>query len=630
MITITLLAFASMAASLFITNTTEGLATAINESGTLRMSSYRIANELIHNTVDNREHWIKTHQLITEFEKHLSNFNLNSVRPNEKHHHLHTGYAQTEKQWVEEIRPLFDTYLDGIMDIQTAGNAGMDMSISEAAVTNLRNRYFMIAPDFVANIDNLVALLEQDAKIKIKRLRNFQFIVLILTIILVLIALVLIYSRIQKPLKQLLTGAEKARNGDFSFRSTYTGKDELGQLGSAFNSMAEDLSKIYTELEERVQQKTIDLEQSNLSLELLYKTVNRLNEAESLNTTYPIILEDIEKLPGIGKGAICLNNNKKENATMLASTLPIDDLVTQLCEETNCRQCLTGKKNHLINITDNNKNKKQLLTIPIQDQTQQYGVLIIEQTNNKPVTPWQQQLLENITNHIGIAIKLSQQSAETRRLALIEERGAIARELHDSLAQSLTFMKIQVSRLQAISEKSSNNPEEINIISELRIGLNSAYRELRELLTTFRLKIDGNDFNDTLHKTVLEFNDRSETNISCDSKITYFDLSPNEEIHILQLIREALSNIIQHAHASRAFLLIQYNSVGDIQIIIEDNGIGIDKEQSKTHHYGLSIMKERAKTLDGTFEIINNQDTGTEVKLTFTPINKATPVQINE
>lgn len=609
MTTIILLAFSSITASLFITNTTEDLTTAISESGTLRMSTYLIANELIDNTIDNREHWEKTHQLVTEFEESLYKFNLNRVRPNEKHHHLRTAYQQIEQQWKEEIKPLFDTYLDGIIEIQVANKNGMDMSISKAAVTNLRNRYFIIATDFIANINYLVTLLEKDAKTRIKQLRDFQFLVLILTITLVITALVLVYSHIQKPLKQLLTVARKARNKDFSFRATYTGKDELGQLGAAFNVMTEDLSKIYIELEDRVKQKTIDLEQSNHSLELLYKTVNRLNEAKSLSSTYPLILEDIDKLTGIGKGAICLNN-KNEDPAVIASTLSIDDPIIQLRKETNY--------------------KKQLITIPIHDQNQQYGVLIIDPADNKPVKPWQQQLLENISNHIGIAIKLSQQSIESRRLSLIEERGAIARELHDSLAQSLTFMKIQVSRLQAISGESSNNPEEINIISELRIGLNNAYRELRELLTTFRLKIDGNDFNDTLLKTVLEFNNRSKTNISCDNKISHFELNPNEEIHILQLIREALSNVVQHANASTASLLMQHIPVGDIQILIRDNGIGIDNIASKTHHYGLIIMKERAKTLNGSLEISSNPDGGTQIKLTFTPANKTSSETINE
>ena len=517
MTTIALLAFASMAASIFIADTTQGLATAINESGALRMRSYRIASSLTHNTEDDKQHWQDTYQLITEFEEHLYSSNLTVVIPEDKNQPLNLAYQKIKQQWKTEIKPLFDIYLDGVIGILPETSDGIDMSISEDAVINLRNRYFLVVSEFVNDIDKLVSLLEEDAETKIKGLRSLQYIALALTTLLTLIALVLIYRRIHKPLKKLLTGARRASQRDFSFRIDDTGKDELGRLGYAFNTMAEDLSKIYTELEDRIKQKTTDLEQSNHSLELLYKTVNRLNEAESPYTTYSKILNDIKHISKIGRGAICLNDNKNEHASMLASTLSDDEISSTLCTKTNCNKCLHKNNGPITTIIYNDK---KIFTLPISDQTQQYGVLIIEPENNKTIEPWQQQLLKTIARHIGIAIKLSQQSDESRRLVLIEERGAIARELHDSLAQSLTYMKIQLSRLHAIAKQAEEKSEEVKIIDELRIGLNSAYRELRELLTTFRLKVDGKNFNEAMLKTIFEFNDRTDTKIMLDNQIT--------------------------------------------------------------------------------------------------------------
>lgn len=631
MTAIILLAFASMAASIFITETTQGLATAINESGALRMRSYRIATNLTPSTTDNQLHWKETFQLIEEFETHLYSTNLTNIIPADQSSHLNLAYHKIIQQWQMDIRPLFDIYLDGIIGILPDTAQGLDMSISEDAVKNLRNRYVLVVSDFVSNIDALVSLLEENTETRIKGLHRFQLVAIILTIFLTLTALILIYSRIQKPLKQLLTAAERASQSDFTYRTDYTGKDELGKLGTAFNTMAEDLSKIYQELEQRIAQKTLDLEQSNRSLQLLYKTVNLLNEAESPHTTYATILNDIEQISTIGRGAICLNDNKIETATMLASTLKETDISHQLCTKSNCKTCLNDGHSNIKQLTDSNQNSKQIVTIPISDQTTQYGVLIIEPASANPVEDWQLQLLESIARHIGIAIKLSQQSDESRRLVLIEERGAIARELHDSLAQSLTFMKIQLSRLQAITSQSSSESasEESVIIAELKMGLNSAYRELRELLTTFRLKIDGKDFNEALIKTILEFNDRSDTEIKFENQITYCDLTPNEEIHILQLVREALSNIVQHAQASSALVVLKYNQADDIQVTITDNGTGIISDENKTHHYGLNIMKERAKTLHGSLAINNNPDRGTTITLIFTPKNKTVPIKLS-
>jgi len=633
MASITLLAITSMAASLFIADTIQGQATAINESGALRMRSYRIASSLIHDLPDEK-HYQTTLSLVNEFKQHLHSPNLTGILPVDINHPLRVSYNNINRQWNEMIEPIFDIYLDGIVESQASDN--LDMIISEGAVINLRNQYFLVVSDFVDDIDHLVSLLEQDSEAKIKRLRLYQFIALAMTVILVLAALILVYKRVHMPLKQLLIAAERTSKSDFSFRTSYTNKDELGQLGKAFNSMAEDLSEIYTDLENRVTQKTMDLEQSNRSMELLYKTVRRLNEAPSPHITFATILKDIEQLINTGKGAICLsaNANENENAAMLASTLQTEDFSHLLCEQQKCQKCLGQGDSQFINISNKAGNETRYISIPISDQKQQYGVLIMQATDNesenkKFIEPWQLKILESIAGHIGIAIKISQQAAETRRLSLMEERGAIARELHDSLAQSLTYMKIQVSRLQALLNKPDSKSATESVIVELRVGLNSAYKELRELLTTFRLKIDGENFNEAVLKTVVEFNERSETLIECDNQITYCDLSPNEEIHILQLIREALSNIVQHANASRAKLTLQYDSSGNIQVCIEDDGVGLVAEKSQTHHYGLSIMKERAKTLDGNFEIKNNPQGGVTILLKFSPVNNTVPVNIN-
>ncbi|MDH5391743.1 MAG: histidine kinase [Gammaproteobacteria bacterium] len=593
MTTIALLAFASMSASIFLADTTQGLATAINESGALRMRSYRIASNLTHNTNNLDIHWQPTYQLISEFEAHLNSHHLTTVIPNITDSELNLAYQRVRLRWQNEIKPLFDVYFDDI-GFLPEGNIGPDTSLAQDTVKNLRNRYLSVVSDFVTDIDKLVSLLEENAETKIQELRRLQFIALTLTTLLTIIALRLIYRRIHTPLKQLLTGAERVSQRDFSFHINYTGKDELGRLGLAFNAMADDLSKVYNHLEDRIKQKTADLEQSNQSLQLLYRTVNRLNQAEFPHSTYASILHDIQHIAKIGRGAIYLTKPDEKKARLLASTLLADASQP----------------------ADNNSNI-QTISLPISDKTQQYGKLIIQPDDSQKLEDWQQQLLETIASHIGIAIKLSHQSIESRRLVLIEERGAIARELHDSLAQSLTYMKIQLSRLYALTKDSGS--EETLIISDLRLGLNSAYRELRELLTTFRLKIDGKDFDHALAKTILEFNDRSDTDIVFDNQISFYTLTPNEEIHILHLIREALSNVVQHAQASNACVCIKYNAKGDIEISIKDNGTGINESISKTHHYGLNIMKERCKTLNGSFVIKDNDSAGTHVLLSFTP-----------
>jgi len=229
------------------------------------------------------------------------------------------------------------------------------------------------------------------------------------------------------------------------------------------------------------------------------------------------------------------------------------------------------------------------------------------------------QLLEALSRHIGIAIGTAHRTEQSRRLSLLEERGVIARELHDSLAQSLSYMKIQVSRLQAVMGQHNFSQDANTILAELREGLNGAYRELRELLTTFRLKIEGNGLMPTLEKTVAEFSSRGNIPISIASHLAGCQLSANEEIHIMQIVREALANVIHHSKAAHASVSIEQGEDQFISVIIDDDGIGIGESQSETHHYGMSIMQERARSLGGSFNVQTLAVGGTRIIFRFHP-----------
>ena len=210
-----------------------------------------------------------------------------------------------------------------------------------------------------------------------------------------------------------------------------------------------------------------------------------------------------------------------------------------------------------------------------------------------------------------------------RSFALYEERAAIARELHDSLAQSLSYLKIQVSRLEkSLAESSADDARRaarLAIIEELRTGLSSAYRELRELLTTFRLRIDESGFAASLAHAVAEFGRRSGVDAVLANRLGNLHLSAHEQVHVLQIVREALANTEHHARARHARVELDADALRGVTVSIADDGVGIaDPAPQRTHHYGTSIMRDRAATLGGTLDIAPGADGGTCVTLRFT------------
>ena len=137
-------------------------------------------------------------------------------------------------------------------------------------------------------------------------------------------------------------------------------------------------------------------------------------------------------------------------------------------------------------------------------------------------------------------------------------------------------------------------------------------------MTTFRLRIEGEGLAAALQTTVAEFSGRSGIPITLEVHLAGCRLTANEEIHALQIIREALSNVLNHAKATKAEVRVTCNSDGSVSAIVTDDGLGI-RQAAGAHHYGMTIMDERAKNLGGRLTVENLPTSGTRVTLHFMP-----------
>jgi two-component system nitrate/nitrite sensor histidine kinase NarX len=124
---------------------------------------------------------------------------------------------------------------------------------------------------------------------------------------------------------------------------------------------------------------------------------------------------------------------------------------------------------------------------------------------------------------------------------------------------------------------------------------------------------------------VAEFSGRGNIPIRLDVHLAGCVLSPNEEIHALQIVREALSNVLNHAQAKQAEVQVQCNSDGSVSATVTDDGIGL-QQSAGVHHYGMTIMDERAKNLGGQLSVENLPALGTRVTLHFMPHSRREPI----
>ena len=282
------------------------------------------------------------------------------------------------------------------------------------------------------------------------------------------------------------------------------------------------------------------------------------------------------------------------------------------CNLPNCAQCPLIINQGVI------PSGAQVVSFVLESEHGHFGDLRIEVPLGMHMQGWQTQLIEALTELFSASLSLNQLGQNQARIALMEERAVIARELHDSLAQALSYHKIQVTRLR--KQVAANfSKEDINLtLTDVQEGLNSAYRQLRELLVTFRIKLEEPGLYAAIDATVQEFSGHSGVDIQLDYALEHCPLTPNEEIHCMQIIREALSNVIKHAQAQLCKLTLHQDDDGYIHISIDDDGIGINTEQSPTGHYGLSILTERAQSLLGKLNISRLQP-GTRIHMQFLP-----------
>ncbi len=614
------LGLATMISTIIIAETTKGEAVAVNLAGSVRMQSFRIASLLLDRSdPDIGNHAIEIVVAMNRLEATLLAPRLTATVPLNPVDARRLAYERILSNWNKAMRPLFNEHLKLFKEVTAS---------PQTTITSPTQRSPQFLPSvavFVDRVDQFVKTLEQNIESKNLLLRVIQGSALTLTLVALLIAVYIVQKSVFKPLRSLVRAAEAIRDRNLTARVTYTASDELGRVGQAFNLMADELSRLYTDLERRVDEKTASLERSNRSLDLLYKSIGRIYQNPVAPDMYSILLNDFQQILGIGHGTVCLA--RQEVLARGASGVVMRRLYggENTCRASDCDKAFCGGARRWREIKTATGDV-QVLSLPLGDIEGYYGVLQWEIPRGAVLEPWQLHLLEALCLHMGNAVGAARRIEQKRRWALHEERTIIARELHDSLAQALSYMKIQVSRLQSVIEQHDDEKKSLTILSELGDGLNDAYRKLRELLSTFRLKVE-HGLQEALENTVTEFSSRGNIPIRLTTELNDCELTPNEEIHLVQIIRESLANVIHHALASRAEVSIQCNPEGRITAVIVDDGIGVDTPSAgaKTDHYGHMIMQERARNLNGTLSVQQPEEGGTRVTLSFVPAAQTLP-----
>ena len=194
----------------------------------------------------------------------------------------------------------------------------------------------------------------------------------------------------------------------------------------------------------------------------------------------------------------------------------------------------------------------------------------------------------------------------------------MAQGLHDSLAQGLNFMNLQLQMLDDAVRR-GDTAEVDEILPLLRTGLDESYKDVRELLSNFRTRLTGGDLQAAIKDTVARF--RRQTGIETTLDIgpaRSAPLSPDSQLQILFILQEALSNVRKHAEASRVSVTVVNDR--DFTLEIADDGIGFDTGDVAGRgdaHIGLHIMHERSARMNAVIKLDSRPGQGTRITVTL-------------
>ena len=214
-----------------------------------------------------------------------------------------------------------------------------------------------------------------------------------------------------------------------------------------------------------------------------------------------------------------------------------------------------------------------------------------------------------------------EQLQEFRDYTAMKERTRMSGELHDSLAQTLAGIKIQVRVLDETLHQ-GDEEQAWQELERIEGNLEQANRELRELIGHLRAPVGSAGLLPEIERTVERFRrDCPETRVFLQAEWDGLDLPGEHELQIVRIIQEALANVRKHAQAGTVRILLSGDAASrQCRILVEDDGVGFadaPQEGEAGAHIGLSLLRDRARQLGGQLRVESEPGEGVQVMLEF-------------
>lgn len=600
-----LLALASISLTLWVTWNLQGGVAAVNEAGRMRMQTYRLALHL--GQPGQREEALALARGFDASLRLLEEGDPSRPLVVPRSDASRARFAEVRSRW-QELRARW------LRDGEVAGVQAD-------------------ADGFVALVDGFVSAIEAQIARWTAVLHAFQLALVGLAIAAAVVLFYTGYLFVLNPLARLRRGLAAVQAGRFATRiETGDTRDEFGELAAGFNDMAATLQSLYEGLEQKVQEKTERLELKRRRLADLYEVSAFVAEASTLDALAGGFARHVRRIAGAEAAAIRWCDEGHRRYLLLAHDRLPDELAAgEACLEAAACHCGPAAAHaagaRVIPIRGAAPAPQDhcaragfatVVSVPVRLHERTLAEVNLFFRAPRVLAEDERELLEALAAHLAGAMEGLRAAAMEREAAVAEERGLLARELHDSIAQSLAFMKIQVQLLRQATQR--GDPAAVQrITGELDTGVRESYADVRELLLHFRTRTSEEDIAAALRTTLQKF--EHQTGLATHLEIAGhgIPLPADVQVQVLHILQEALSNARKHAGAHRVALHVR--SAPHWRFEVRDDGTGFDPAHPgrDSTHVGLRIMQERARRIGAVVRVRSAPGEGCTVTLDLPP-----------
>ena len=453
-----------------------------------------------------------------------------------------------------------------------------------------------------------------------------------LEIILLLLLLWEVWRELLLPLLRLCNWADLMRGVNLDARVEFERGSDFAELARDINELGNMIKNLSRDTEIQLQKHTDHITRESRALAIQYDVASSINLSHDLNELFDKSLQSlcdnlnaragiIRQFKGKNKKDIVASHGKI-NHTFLASAdrfLPVDYPDHKTGLDRVYRIDRLAGETVFGSVDEQAENQLLVLSILLQYREDVLGAIhLFFADDDKIDLDSYSELLVSIGQHLGSAVEKFRLLEEESELLVMQERTRLSHELHDSLAQTIASLRIQI---RVIDETFHSNDEKSiwQQMERIEYTIDQANDQLRELIAHFRVPINEQGLIPSIEASIRRTQEEMGIPIYFQNEWPPHEFSETVELNVLRIVQECLANIRKHSRAESVRVLLSYRD-GEYNLLIEDDGIGFDEASVVSQggkHLGLNILRDRASGINASIDIESEPEDGTRVHLQF-------------